>query len=83
LSRFDTEDVSPRAQSIFGSYLTKSNRRKIHCQKKKLINQPRKKQRYQPAFGAFKSAIYLRSSNGFHRVRDRTPSGTTAPCDLS
>jgi hypothetical protein len=59
LSRFDIEDVSPRAQSTSESYLTKSNRRKIHSKKNKLINQPRKKQRYQPTFDAFKLAICL------------------------
>jgi hypothetical protein len=51
--------------------------------KNKLINQPRKKQSYQPAFDTFKSVICLWSSNGFHCVRDRAPSGIVAPCDLN
>jgi hypothetical protein len=59
LSRFDAEDVSPQAQSTTGSYLTKKQPKKRYMVKNKLINQPRKKQRYQPAFDAFKSAICL------------------------
>jgi hypothetical protein len=42
LSQLDAEDFSPRAQSTAGSYLTKSNRRKIHGQKQ--INQSAKEE---------------------------------------
>jgi hypothetical protein len=56
LSRLDVEDVFPQAQSTTGPYLTKAVE-EGNTVKNRLINQPRKKQSYQPAFDAFKSAI--------------------------
>jgi hypothetical protein len=58
LSRLDVEDVFSQAQSTAGPYLTKAVE-EGYMVKNKLINQPRKKQSYQPAFDAFKSAIYF------------------------